>query len=255
MRCNIGKKQWLKQRSSGDRNQITRLAERAQQLLPLQVQRLICENTKQTQPKLVPEVTLQLLPLDQQAGIVELWSLIEEKLNQQIGPPYWAVAWPGGQALARYILDNKEVVEGLCVLDLASGCAVQGIASVMAGAKSVLVVDLDPIASAAAQLNSQLNNTTGKLTCITKDVAQMNASGFDVILAGDVCFEKQLASITLDILKGHKEVALLGDPSNGRNFSSLPDSIVKLKEYIVDTCADPLLEGSALKKVSVYQFQ
>ena len=35
--------------------------------------------------------------------------------------PFWSIYWPGGQALARYIIDNPSTVRGRRVLDVGSG--------------------------------------------------------------------------------------------------------------------------------------
>src|SRR3546814_10049216 len=81
-------------------------------------------NTRLEAPPLVPEVRLHLA-----SEVVPLWEATEEELAKQgLPPPFWAFAWAGGQALARYLLDHPEVVRGKRVLDFAAGSGLQGIA-------------------------------------------------------------------------------------------------------------------------------
>lgn len=106
-------------------------------------------DTRVATPTLVPEIRLHLLTPDSPH-----WHASDP---QALGWPYWAVAWPGGQALARYVLDHPEVVRGRRVLDFGSGGAVEGIAAMKAGALSVLCADVDPLAAEAARANAALN--------------------------------------------------------------------------------------------------
>ena len=113
----------------------------------------IRENTGLLAPPLVPEIALHLA-----TEVVPLWRKTEEELEAQgVPPPYWAFAWAGGQALARYVLDNPAVVRGTRVLDFGSGSGLLSIAAAKAGAAHVLAVDIDVFAAAAIALNCEVN--------------------------------------------------------------------------------------------------
>jgi len=115
-------------------------------------------------PPLVPEVRLHLA-----IEVVPLWRKTEEELHEEgVPPPYWAFAWAGGQALARYVLDNPETVRGRRVLDFGSGSGLVAIAAAKAGAAHVLAADIDAFAAAAIALNVEANDTRVEIT--TDDV-------------------------------------------------------------------------------------
>src|SRR6266700_4924242 len=111
----------------------------------------------------VPEISLYAAD-----DAFTLWEVVERSVGQSDQPPpFWAFAWPGGQALARYILDHPEQVAGRRVLDLGSGSGLTAIACAVAGASAVLASELDPFAAAAIGLNAAINGvslgTTGDL--------------------------------------------------------------------------------------------
>ncbi|MEX0839701.1 MAG: 50S ribosomal protein L11 methyltransferase, partial [Parvibaculum sp.] len=115
--------------------------------------RFIRENTALHEPPLIPEIRLHLA-----SEIVPIWQMTEEELEKSgLPPPFWAFAWAGGQALARYILDNPEVVRGARVLDFGSGSGLIAIAAMKAGAVSALAADIDAFATAAIALNAGAN--------------------------------------------------------------------------------------------------
>ena len=146
----------------------------------------IRSNTAIEVPPLIPEIRLHLA-----TEIVPIWRATEEELAEMgVPPPYWAFAWAGGQAQARYILDNPETVAGRTVLDFASGSGLAAIAAAMAGADTVIATDIDPYASAAIALNAALNGV--ELQIATGDLI-VNRGPWDVVLAGDVCYERPLA--------------------------------------------------------------
>ncbi|MGD1934881.1 MAG: methyltransferase [Candidatus Phaeomarinobacter sp.] len=166
----------------------------------------------QTAP-LVPEIHLHLA--DERAP---LWTKTQRDLwDDGIVLPYWAFAWAGGQALARLLLDEPERVKGKRVLDFASGSAISGIAAMMAGASHVLAADIDPLAAVAARMNAQANGVT--LETSTDDLVGQGLADFDVIIAGDICYEQSVAERVRDWLGAEarqgREV-LIGDP--GRTF-------------------------------------
>ncbi|PZR12883.1 MAG: nicotinamide N-methylase [Archangium gephyra] len=123
--------------------------------------------------------------------------------------PYWAFAWPGGQVLARYVLDHPEVVRGRRVLDFASGCAVEGVAAAMAGAREVWCADIDARCEELAVRNAVLNGVTVQTT--TEDLVGSELD-FDVVLAGDALYSPELAARVLPWLRASKAVVLIGDP-------------------------------------------
>jgi len=166
-------------------------------------------NTELLAPPLVPEIRLHLA-----TEIMPLWRKSEEELEAMgVPPPYWAFAWAGGQALARYILDNPPTVRDKSVLDFGSGSGIVGIAAAKAGARSVLSADIDPYAEAAIRLNADANAVT---VATTTDNLIGSDGGWDVILVGDMCYERPLAEQLLAWLRDGKRNALLGDP--GRSY-------------------------------------
>jgi predicted nicotinamide N-methyase len=147
----------------------------------------IAANTRASAHPLVPEVTLALAD-----ELTPLWQATEAWLSREgVSPPYWAFAWPGSAALARWVLDDPAPVAGRRVLDFASGCGLAAIAAAKAGAASVLAADIDPLAEAAARLNAAANGVA--LAATTRDVVG-EAGAWDVILAGDVCYEAPMAA-------------------------------------------------------------
>ncbi|MBF9232717.1 class I SAM-dependent methyltransferase [Microvirga alba] len=181
----------------------------------------------------------------------ELWQKTEEELGRiGLPPPFWAFAWAGGQALARYVLDNPETVRGRRVLDFASGSGLVGIAAKRAGAMAVTACDIDPFAVAAIRLNAEAN--TVSLYAVQEDLVGQD-QGWDTILAGDICYERDLAERVSDWLFGLSErgaTVLIGDP--GRSY--LPkDRLERLALYEVPVTRT--LEDSDIKKTSVWRFR
>lgn len=136
--------------------------------------------------------------------------------------PYWAIPWAGGQALARHILDHPEVVAGRAVADFATGSGLVAIAASRAGARRVLALDLDPVAEAAVRLNSALNGV--QIEFALGDAIGSPLEGFDVLLAGDIFYERSLAGRALPwfrALAARGMLVLTGDP--GRNYTPRED--------------------------------
>lgn len=192
-------------------------------------------------PPLVPELQLYLA-----SEVVPLWRATEEELAAQgVPPPYWAFAWAGGQALARYILDNPHIVAGKRVLDIGAGSGVVGLAAVKAGAQSVLAADIDSFAVAAITLNARAN---GLDIATTKDDLIGTAINWDVILVGDLFYERPLVTRLLAWLASDDSFVLLGDP--GRNYFP-KTGIDMLATYKVQTTRD--LEDREIRQTSVYR--
>ncbi|WP_203294859.1 class I SAM-dependent methyltransferase [Maricaulis parjimensis] len=197
-------------------------------------------------PPLVPEVQLHLA-----VETVEIWERTEEALGEMgLPPPFWAFAWAGGQALARYCLDQPDILAGQRVLDFAAGGAVSGIAAKKAGAASVEACELDAFAIAAIQANAAANHVT--LETRLGDLVGTD-DGWDVVLAGDVFYEAEPARLIggwLEQLNARGATVLIGDP--GRSF--LPqDKLEKMAEYTVPVTRD--LEDREVRYAKVWRYK
>jgi predicted nicotinamide N-methyase len=182
-------------------------------------------------PPLVPEIRLHLA-----SEVVPLWQATETNLTERgLPPPYWAFAWPGGQALARHLLDHPDLVRGKRVLDFAAGSGLAAIAASKAGAASTAAAEIDRFAIAAIGLNAKLNGVG--LDTIEADILGQ-AGGWDVVLAGDVCYERPMAERVgqwLGRLAADGTRVLMGDP--GRNY--LPTTgLREVARYQVPTSLD-----------------
>lgn len=180
-----------------------------------------------------------------------LWQKTEEEIGTLgLPPPFWAFAWAGGQALARYIIDNPDVVRGQKVLDFAAGSGLVGIAAARAGGAEVICADIDGFAAAAIGLNAEANGVV--VTPITRDIVGAD-EGWDVVLAGDIFYERDLAarvSAWLSSLAARGATVLIGDP--GRSY--LPkDRLEALATYSVPVTRT--LEDSEIKQSCVWQFR
>lgn len=206
--------------------------------------KFIRDNTELLAPPLVPEIKLHLA-----TELVPLWRQTEEELEADgIPPPYWAFAWAGGQALARYLLDNPDEVAGRSVLDFGSGSGVVAIAAAKAGAANVLASDIDPFARAAIAANAGAN---GRTIGTTSEDTIGSQAAWDAILLGDMCYERPLAERLLAWLseraRGGTRV-LLGDP--GRSY--FPKSgVLRLATYCVQTTRE--LEDREFRETGVYR--
>jgi predicted nicotinamide N-methyase len=189
-------------------------------------------NTILATPSLVPELRLHLASV-----ATDLWEATEADLEcTGLPPPYWAFAWPGGQALARLLLDKPETARGLRVLDFAAGCGVAALAAVKMGAAYVAASEIDAFARAALALNAAANALV--LDVLDRDVLATPAEGWDLILAGDVFYEKPMANLVWPWLKNaasRGSTVLVADP--GRAY--LPrESLVEIARYAIPTTLD-----------------
>jgi predicted nicotinamide N-methyase len=189
----------------------------------------IRHNTTIAAPPLVPEIRLHLA-----TEITPIWQATEESLARgAVPPPFWAFAWAGGQALARYILDHPEVVTGRFVLDFAAGSGLVALAAAKAGAAGILASDIDPFAAAAIAANAALNGVNIAVT--TADLIGTADHRWQIITAGDVCYEQPMAdrvTAWLSSLACSGCLVLLGDP--GRAY--LPaHGLRERARYIVPT--------------------
>ena len=186
-------------------------------------------NTAIATPPLVPEIRLHLA-----TEITPIWQATEETFARSaLPPPFWAFAWAGGQALARYLLDHPEVVAGRSVLDFGAGSGLVAIAAAKAGAASVLAAEIDRFAAAAIAANAALNGVTIAVT--TADALDTADPGWELVTAGDVCYERPMAqrvTTWLRVLAARGSLVLLGDP--GRAY--LPaQGLHERARYLVPT--------------------
>ncbi len=206
----------------------------------------IKEQTRLAPVPHTPEISLHIADV-----ATDLWSKTEEELGEiGLPPPFWAFAWAGGQALARYILDHQDAVRGRRVLDFAAGSGLVGIAAAKAGAAEVTCVDIDAFALAAMALNAQANNV--RLTPRLGDIVGLD-EGWDVVLAGDVSYERDMATRVTDWLEGlarRGALVLIGDP--GRSYLAR-ERLDPIAEYQVPVTRD--IEDSEVKKTSVWRFR
>jgi predicted nicotinamide N-methyase len=177
----------------------------------------------QTAP-LVPEVHLFLAE-----DPMLLWARLEADAGDRLPAPFWATAWTGGQALARYVLDNPHLVAGRRVLDVGSGSGLVAIAAALAGAAEVTANDIDGYAIAAIQANANANGV--RIVCDDRDLTGSDGGDADVILAGDYLYSAELASRVLPFIGRAQDrgaVVLVGDP--GRGFAP-PSELETLATY------------------------
>lgn len=196
-------------------------------------------------PPLVPEIALHLA-----TEVTPLWEATEAFLEKNgVPPPYWAFAWAGGQALARWILDNPQAVAGKRVLAFAAGGGVDAIACAKAGAAQVWANEIDAFALDAMALNAAHNGAA--VTPLPDDIVGTVAEDWDVVIAGDVCYEKPMAGRVMAWLRDLAQkgrTVLLADP--GRNYFAA-EGMERLAVYDVPTTDD--LEGCTLRRAGVYR--
>jgi predicted nicotinamide N-methyase len=192
----------------------------------------------------VPEISLY-----QAADIYALWELTELELGQTgLAPPFWGVAWPGGQVLARYLLDHPDVVAGRSVLDVGSGSGLAAIAAAKAGAAQVVASETDPLATAAIELNAAANRLAVP-DCIGAVFDDRPTA--DVVVAGDVWYERELAERVAAYLEHAAATGahvLTGDI--GRSYFPR-DRYERLASY--ELPASVALEGRAVLSGSVWR--
>ncbi len=206
----------------------------------------IRDNTRLLSPPLAPELKLHLAD-----EAVELWQKTEDELGEiGLPPPFWAFAWAGGQALARYILDNPGIVAGRRVLDFASGSGLVAIACAKARAGVVEACDIDEFALAAIAINAEVNQVT---VAVGLDSLIGRDDGWDVVLAGDVSYEQDMAlAVThwLAQLAARGAIVLIGDP--GRAYLARA-RLEEIAHYSVPVTRS--LEDAEIKRSGVYRFR
>jgi predicted nicotinamide N-methyase len=203
-------------------------------------------NTRLLAPPLAPEMRLHLAD-----EAVALWTKTEEALQVSgLPPPFWAFAWAGGQALARWIGDHPKPIAGRRALDFASGSGIVAIAAALAGAGKVEASEIDPFAQSAIALNADENRVAVEV--LAEDVIGTDR-GWDVVLAGDVAYERDMAAAVFAWLEGlarRGALVLVGDPR--RSYLAL-DRLECVAEYSVPTTR--ALEDAEIKRAGVFTFR
>jgi predicted nicotinamide N-methyase len=215
--------------------------------LPADPEGFIRANTALETPAMVPEFKLWLA-----TEYVPIWQATETWLEEQnVDPPYWAFCWPGGQAIARYLLDHPDIVQGKRVIDFAAGSGVSSLAAARAGASLVIANDVDALSLVAARLNAAVNDLridTSVQDWLAGAEGQPEA---DVVIAGDVCYEREMSGRALAWLRSHASrgrLVLLGDP--GRNYFSA-QGLEELERYRIPTTLQ--LENRGMRETVVWR--
>nr|WP_042179621.1 50S ribosomal protein L11 methyltransferase [Kibdelosporangium sp. MJ126-NF4]CEL13921.1 SAM-dependent methyltransferases [Kibdelosporangium sp. MJ126-NF4]CTQ88288.1 SAM-dependent methyltransferases [Kibdelosporangium sp. MJ126-NF4] len=193
----------------------------------------------------VPEIQLYLAE-----DAFDLWERVEAQVGEKgLAPPFWAFAWAGGQALARYVLDNPSLVAGRSVLDLAAGCGVVALAAAKAGARRVVANEIDPFAIDAILLNAEANDT--RVETELGDMVGGDADGFDVVLAGDIFYDTAVTSRMMPFirrLRARDVTVLVGDPGRAH----LPrEQFSRVAQYEVPV--PRALEDAEIKTTTVWR--
>ncbi len=206
----------------------------------------IRRNTRPLPVPQAPEITLHMAD-----DATELWQKTEADLGQlNLPPPFWAFAWAGGQALARYLLDHPEAVSGARVLDFASGSGLVAIAAALSGGLSVEAADIDAFALDAIALNAATNGVV--LRPRGEDLVGHD-EGWDVVLAADIFYERDTAGAVTSWLKGlaaRGARVLVGDP--GRSYFDA-SALEQLASYDVPVLRS--LEDADTKRSGVWRFK
>ena len=215
--------------------------------LPVDPEGFIRNNTALEAPVMVPEFKLWLA-----TEYVPIWQATEAWLEEHnVDPPYWAFCWPGGQAIARYLLDNPEQVRGKRVIDFAAGSGVSSLAAARSGALSVIANDIDALSLVAARLNGEANGITFDVSAEDWLAGPDGAPEADVVIAGDVCYEREMSVRALAWLRGHAKLGrlvLLGDP--GRNYFSA-QGLEERARYDIPTSLQ--LENRGMRETVVWR--
>ena len=214
-------------------------------MTPAERDAFILAHTRLRSPPHLPELRLHLTD-----AMTALWEMTEEALDANgLPPPFWAFAWAGGQALARYLLDHPATVAGLRVLDVGTGSGLVAIAALKAGAASARGVDVDAFAVASAALNARANAVPLELACA--DILDGDAGDAQVVLAGDLAYEQPASDrVRAFLRRAHDAGArvLIGDP--GRVYFSA-GGLVQRAEYDIPT--DTEIEELQVKRTRVWE--
>ena len=206
-------------------------------------QTFIRANTRLLAPPLVPEIKLHLAEES-----LPIWQKTEEELGEMnIPPPYWAFAWAGGQALARYLLDHPSITAGQTVLDLGSGSGLTAIAARLSGAGAALATDIDTVALVAITMNAGANGVAVETTA--EDMLDGGPGTAGVILAGDLFYERGLATRMLAFLDACKTAGasvLVGDPQRAYFPKDRFDAVAEYRVPVTRELEDAEIKNSAV---------
>jgi len=206
----------------------------------------ILANTRLLAPPLVPEIRLHLAEES-----LPIWRKTEEELGEMgLPPPYWAFAWAGGQALARYILDHGDRFDGRSVIDVGAGSGLSAIAAAKVGARRVQASDIDAIAVAAIGLNATANGVT---VAATSDDWLSAPPPADIVLVGDLFYERPLAERVMAFVQAaaaRGSHVLVGDPR--RNYFPT-EAFTAVAQFEVPVTRE--LEDAEIKRAAVWQLR
>jgi len=200
--------------------------------------------TRITRPALVPELRVRVAD-----ALMPTWEATERHVGHAVPPPFWAFLWPGSQALARLIIDQPHLVEGKHVFDFGAGCGLAAIAAAYCSASRALACDIDPMAADAQYANAQLNDVL--IETQTCDSTRSRLDDMDIVLAGDVCYERAAArevTVWLRALAEDGLTVLLADP--GRAYAP-HQGLERLAAYEVPTTRE--LESSDVLHTVVWR--
>jgi predicted nicotinamide N-methyase len=207
----------------------------------------ILANTRLLAPPLVPEIRLHLAEES-----LPIWRKTEEELGEMgLPPPYWAFAWAGGQALARYILDNGDHVRGRAVIDIGAGSGLSAIAAAKVGAVRTEASDIDAIAVAAIGLNAAANGVA--VVATSDDWLAALPPPADIVLVGDLFYERPLAERVMTFVQAaatRGSLVLVGDPR--RNYFPT-DAFTAVAQYEVPVTRE--LEDAEIKRAAVWRLR
>ncbi len=205
----------------------------------------VLANTTPGRAAHVPEFELRLA-----TEITPIWQASEDFLRANtMAPPFWAFAWPGSQALARYILDEPQHVRGARVLDFAAGCGLAALAAAAAGAASVEACDIDPLAAAAMAVNARANRLA--ITIHANDIVGTSPGCWDLILCGDVCYEGPMTRHILPWLQTQAKQAIVWVADPGRAYLPSQTAMQTLACYDVPTSLE--LEDHTHRRTTLYR--
>jgi predicted nicotinamide N-methyase len=204
-------------------------------------------NTRLLAPPLVPEIRLHLAEES-----LPIWRKTEEELGEMgLPPPYWAFAWAGGQALARYILDHAREVAGKRVLDIGAGSGIAAIAAAKAGAPHVIANDIDPLALSAMALNAEANGVA--IVATAGDWLSGTSPPGDIVLVGDLFYERPLAERVMAFVRqkaAEDSLVLVGDP---RRSYFPTGEFTAVAHYEVPVTRE--LEDAEIKRAAIWQLR
>jgi predicted nicotinamide N-methyase len=183
--------------------------------------------------------------------IFALWEAWEKESGQQCPVPFWAMTWPAAQVLARFLLDEPDLVKGREVIEMGCGGAVASIAAGKAGARRVTANDIDPIAIAIARQNAARNRVRLRFDSENR-IESSSVGQAQVILFSDFFYTRS-ASVQLACLlrewRKQSMTILIGD--GGRPF--VPEDYRQvLHEEWVDVDSD--LEGRERRAVRILRY-